>query len=132
MLEKMVNFDLSLGQNFQSRAQRTWRNDKDLWCSLALEIRSVVTISLVTLTRAIEMAFKASWHIIGKSTMECATAKSLHQNYQPAYEVHLGSEYHGVVDILPSLFLGEPLDESAAIPSQVETNYFLIIISWSR
>ena len=46
------------------------------------------------------MALKASWHIIGKSTMECATAKSLHQNYQPAYEVHLGSEYHGVYDDL--------------------------------
>ena len=46
------------------------------------------------------MALKASWHIIGKSTMECMTAEPLHQNYQPAYEVHLGSEYHGIYNDL--------------------------------
>jgi hypothetical protein len=46
------------------------------------------------------MALKASWHIIGKSPMECMTAEPLHQNYQPAYEVHMGSEYHGAYDDL--------------------------------
>ena len=73
---------------------------QDFWHSLPLENRSVITISQVTLTRAIAMALKAFRHIIGKSTMECVTSEALHQNYQPAYEVHLGSEYHGVYDDL--------------------------------